>query len=90
MIAIDLAKDAADIDADSDVRIKRFPRPLTTSQQIEQLLGGSVQAGQNLSQLSALMQSPDVQALLKARAAAQTGDDSAQDKSLMADMPVIK
>ena len=87
MMAIDLAKEAAGIDKDAKVRIKKFPRPLTTTQQIEQLLGSSVSAGQNISQLSELMASPEAQALMKAR---QAVNMSAQDKSLMADLPVIK
>lgn len=90
MKAIELAKTAAEIDADTDVRIKKFPRPLTTAQQIEQLLGSSVTAGQNLTQISGILQSPDVQALLKAREAALAGSQTAQDRSLMADMPVIR
>ncbi len=90
MRAIDLAKEAAEIAPDTKISLKRFPRPLTTAQQIEQLLGGSVTAGQNLSALSAIISAPETQALLKARNAAIASSASAQDKSLMANMPVIK
>lgn len=87
MTAIELAKAAGGIDADKTVRLKRFPKPLTPAEQIEQLFNGTVSAGNDLAALSELVKSPEVQALLEARQAlAQTG----QDTSLKADIPAIK
>jgi len=90
MDAIDAAKAAAEIDKDETVKIKNFPRPLTPAQQIEQLLGGSVSAGKNLSTLGEILAAPETQALLKAREAALAGAATAQDKSLTAAIPVIR
>jgi protease-4 len=87
MRAIEIAKAEADIDADTKVRLKTFPKPLSTSEQIEQLLSGSVSAGGDLAALTELLSTPQAQALLAASKAANT---SAEDRSLMADMPVIK
>ena len=90
MDAIEAAKEAAEIDADKTVKIKKFPRPLTPAQQLEQLFGNSVSAGKNLSTLSDILAAPETQALLKAREAALAGAASVQDKSLTAAMPVIR
>jgi len=90
MDAIEAAKEAAEIDADKTVKIKKFPRPLTPAQQLEQLFGNSVSAGKNLSTLSDILAAPETQALLKAREAALAGAASVQDKSLTAAIPVIR
>ena len=82
--AVDIAKELADIDADSDVRLKRFPRPKTTAQQIEQLLGSSAQIQNDLSTLSDVMALPEVQAALALRQKSLIGQE------MSAHLPEIK
>jgi len=75
MKAIEVAKEAADIDADTKINLKRYPRAKSTSEQLEELLGGSVKISDNLSQLSEIMNLPEVQAAIKARQATQIGQE---------------
>lgn len=84
LTAIDVAKELADIDADTKIRLKTFPRPKTTAQQIEELFGQTAQAKADLAMIRELTDMPEVQAILKARAIAEPG------KELMADLPEIK
>lgn len=81
--AIDAAKRMAEIEDDSDVQLKVFPRPLTTEEQIELLFGGSVQSAEQLSQLQALLNLPEVKAALRA------GErmTNAQNRELEANLP---
>ena len=85
--AIEIAKEAADIDADTKVRIRKFPRPLTTAEQFEQMLNVSMDMGADIQTLSQIANSPELRALLKARAAVNM---NTQDHSLIATIPVIK
>jgi len=67
MKAIEVAKEMAEIDPGAKINLKRFPRAKTTSEQLEDLFGGSAQMSENLAQMSEIMQLPEVQAAIKAR-----------------------
>jgi len=73
MKAIEVAKDIAEIDADAKINLKRFPRVKSTSEQLEELFGGSAQMSENLSQMSEIMNLPEVQAAIRARQANKIG-----------------
>ena len=84
LTAIDLAKELGGIDADSKVRLKIFPRPKTTQQQIEELFSQTAQAKADLAMMREISNMPEVQALVKARTHMQPGQE------LMADLPGIE
>ena len=65
--AVAAAKRLAEIDADDAVRLKRFPRAKTQEELINDLFSGSVSAGTDIEALGALLRSPEVQAVLRAR-----------------------
>ena len=67
--AISVAKELADIDEDTSVRLKRFPRTPSTSEQLEQLFSGVSQMQTDISTLREITALPEVQAALKARQA---------------------
>ena len=67
MKAIEVAKEMAEIDADAKINLKRFPRAKSTSEQLEELFGGSAQMSENLAAMSEIMQMPEVQAAIKIR-----------------------
>ena len=67
MKAIEVAKEMAEIDADAKINLKRFPRAKSTSEQLEELFGGSAQMSENLAAMSEIMQIPEVQAAIKIR-----------------------
>jgi len=73
MKAIEVAKKMAEIDADAKINLKRFPRAKSTSEQLEELFGGSAQMSENLAQMSEVMQMPEVQAAIKMRKANKIG-----------------
>jgi len=75
MKAIDVAKEMADIDADTKINLKRYPRTKTTSEQLAELFGSSAQVSGDLAQFSEIMQIPEVQAAIKARNAAKIGNE---------------
>ena len=79
MTAIDLAKELADIDADTTVRIKRFPKTPSPSQQLEQLFGDMAQMQQDVSTLREITALPEVQAALRARNNARIGQEMKAD-----------
>lgn len=83
--AVDIAKELAEIDADTVVKIKKFPRDLTPSEQLEQMFNVTVDATANLEDLRTLAQSPEFKALLKAKTALNT-----KNTSLRANLPDIK
>ena len=83
LVAIEVAKELADIDADEKIYLKKFPRPKSTAEQIEELLGNTVSAQEDLEALREVMEMPEVQAILKARAGLQPGQE------LKADLPDI-
>lgn len=82
--AIAVAKELVEIEADKEVYLKRFPRPKTTQQQIEELFGSSVKTSEDLARLSQIMNRSDVKALLEASTALQGGQE------LKADLPDIR
>ena len=75
MKAIEVAKDLADIDEDAKINLKVYPRAKSTSEQFEELLGGSVAMSENLAQMSEIMNLPEVQAIIKSRRAARVGQE---------------
>ncbi|MEM7730834.1 MAG: signal peptide peptidase SppA [Pseudomonadota bacterium] len=83
--ALAAAKRLAEIDADADVHIKRFPRPKSREEMFNELLSGSAAVGSDLEALSAVMRKPEVQALLRAREALGT-----QGQEMQAQLPVIR
>lgn len=65
--AIAIAKEAADIDEETDIRLKPFPRPKTAQEQLMSLLNMSVESQHDLAEFQKLLDSPEIQALLRAR-----------------------
>lgn len=85
--AIELAKDAAEIDADTAVRIVQFPKAKTDLEQLQSLFGVTAKSSAQAAQLRELLMTPEMQALLEARRAAVM---SPEQRSLTAPLPVIK
>ena len=75
MKAIEVAKELAEIDADAKINLKQYPRPKTTTEQLEDILGGSVQMNDNLTQIGEIINLPEVQAAIKARQRMQVGQE---------------
>ena len=73
MKAIEVAKEMAEIEPDAKINLKRFPRVKSTSEQLEELFGGSAQMSENLAAMSEIMQMPEVQAAIKMRDANKIG-----------------
>lgn len=88
--AIEIAKEASGIDANSAVNIRHYPRAKTLSEEISELLGGTVKAGQGIgqitAQINALLSDPAIGAAITAKMQA---DMIRTDKSLLAPLPVI-
>lgn len=83
--ALRAAKRLAELDEDAVVHLKRFPRPKTRDELFNELLSGTASTGQDLEALSALMDRPEVQALL-----AISDDAKAQGAELKAALPTIR
>ena len=79
MKAIEVAKEMAEIEPDAKINLKRFPRAKSTSEQLEDLFGGSAQMSENLAAMSQIMQIPEVQAAIKMRKANKIGAELAAD-----------
>lgn len=77
--AIDVAKALAELDKDSDVRIKRFPRQLSPAEQIQQILSGTAQAQKDIAALRQITALPEVQAALRARDTGRIGQELKAD-----------
>ena len=75
MKAIEVAKEVAEIDKDAKINLKTYPRAKSTSEQLEELLGGSAAMSENLAQMSEIMNLPEVQAAIKARQATRIGNE---------------
>ena len=84
MAALAKAKELGGIDADAKVRIKAFPRPKTTQEQLQTLLTGTAQMQEDIAALREITALPEVQAVLRARQSAQQG------QALKADIARIK
>ena len=69
--AIAKARELADIDADSGIRLRKYPKTPTFEEQLSQLLQVSANAQADLAAISAIAQTEEVQAILRAREAAQ-------------------
>lgn len=67
--AIELAKEAASIEDDSDIRLRQFPRPKSSEEQLLELVGQSVQSQQDLAKLREVLNSPELEALINAQRA---------------------
>ncbi len=83
MTAIELAKDSIELEAGDKVRLKQYPRPKSAQEQLMDMLGGSVQSQQDLAKLSALLDSPEMKALIEAR------QGLSQEQKLKAILPKI-
>lgn len=68
--AIQRAKALADIPADEAVRLRRYPRPQSTWEALGELFGSTSEAADTLVRLNAVMNDPEVQAVV-ARARAE-------------------
>jgi protease-4 len=84
MAAIAAAKEIADIDADTKINLRSFPREKTTAEQIEDIFGGSVEVSEGLAQMNQILQLPEVQAAIKMRNSSKIGAE------MTADLPEIK
>ncbi len=82
--AVEIAKELANMDKDEAVRIKRFPRALTPTEQLEQIFSGAAQAQSDIAALKEITALPEVQAALRARNASRIGQE------LKADLPVVE
>ena len=75
MKAIEVAKELAEIDADAKINLKQYPRPKTTTEQLEDILGGSVKVQDDIASLGEIAALPEVQALIKARQTTRIGNE---------------
>jgi len=73
--AIEVAKVEAGINEDKKVKLKVFPRPKTTAEQLEELFGQSAQAQSDLATLREIVEMPEVQLLLEAREKARVNQE---------------
>lgn len=73
--AIRLAKEAAEIDEDTDIRLKPFPRPKSSQEQLMSLLNMSVESQQDLAAFQQLLESPEIRALIQARENLRQGQE---------------
>ena len=83
--ALATTKRLAEIDEEEDVQITRFPRPKSREELFNDLFSGTADLGQDLEGLSTLMNQPEVQALLRARAAI-----SSKPNEMEAQLPIIR
>ena len=68
----------------SEIRLKVFPRPKSTQEQLEELFGTAQAAKADLESLREIANLPEVKAVLKARQRFDVGQE------LMADFPDIQ
>ncbi|PHR59151.1 MAG: signal peptide peptidase SppA [Robiginitomaculum sp.] len=85
MKAIEVAKELAEIDEKTRVRIKKYPRDLTPGEQLEQLFNVTADAGASLEDLRILTQSAEFKTLMQARATLNQ-----TETQLRAQLPNIK
>lgn len=86
MKAVEVAKELAEIEADTDVRIKVFPREKSPQEQLVEMFNVTAKSAASLQELGALAQTPGFQAMIKARAAL----DQSERAKLEALVPTIK
>lgn len=82
--AIEVAKDMADIDADTKIRVKRFPPIPTPGEQLQQLLSGAEQTQANIALLNEVVALPEVQAAIRAHQATR------KQEALKAHLPFVE
>jgi protease-4 len=75
MEAVAAARRLADIEDGQTINLQRFPRERTPFEAFQELFGVSAEGAQSLAQLNALMNSPEVQALIEARQSAGVGNE---------------
>ncbi|WP_420431497.1 signal peptide peptidase SppA [Hyphobacterium sp.] len=75
MEAVEAARRLAGIEAGQSISIQRFPRERSPFEAFQELFGVSAESAQSLAQLNALMNAPEMQALIEARQAAQSGQE---------------
>lgn len=73
--AVAAARRLAGIEEEQTVNLQRFPRERTPFEAFQELFGISAEGAQSLSRLNALMNSPEVQALMEARQSAGAGNE---------------
>lgn len=77
-VAVQAAKRFAEIEEDADVQFRRFPRQKSREELFNDLFSGTASVGRDLEGLSALLNQPEVQAILRARAAATSRPNEMQ------------
>lgn len=65
--AVAAAKELAGIAPEGDIRLRRYPEPLTGFEAFQQLFGVSADSAEAMARMNALMELPEVQAALEAR-----------------------
>lgn len=83
--AIDAAKGLADIDAETDIYLKTFPRPKPFAEKLQEQLSGIASISSDLEMIRDVAALPEVQAAIKARRDLELRENGA----LIADIPVI-
>ena len=86
MKALDVAKELAEIDADTKVQIKMYPREKSDIEKLEEIFNASAEASANLQELQGLTNSPEFKAFMRAKAL--TAEQ--QGAQLKADLPKFK
>ena len=86
MKAVDIAKELAEIDLDTEVKIKVFPREKTPQEQLVEMFNVTAESAATLQELQTLANTPEFQALIKARAALTQSEQA----KLQALVPEIK
>ncbi len=82
--AVEVAKEMADIEADTKVRLKRFPSVPTAGEQIQQLLSGADQTQANIAMLNEIAAMPEVQAAIRAH------QSTKRQEALKAHLPFVE
>ncbi|WP_394694147.1 signal peptide peptidase SppA [Hyphobacterium sp.] len=75
MEAVAAARRLAGLEEGQTVNLQRFPRERTPFEAFQELFGVSAEGAQSLAQLNALMNSPEVQALIEARQSSGVGNE---------------
>ncbi|GJL96864.1 MAG: protease [Hyphobacterium sp.] len=75
MQAVAAARRLADIDDDQSISLQRYPRERSPFEAFQELFGVSAESAQSLAQLNALMNSPELQALIEARQSSSAGNE---------------
>ena len=86
MKALEIAKELAEIDVDTKVQVRVFPREKTDMEKFEELFSASAEATANLQDLQALTSSPEFKAFMRAKALAA----EQQGVQMKADLPEFK